>query len=113
MTTGASADAAAAHAASSTRRGLWVGLDQAWGMSTELLAAILTWTGIGWLVDRWLGTSPWFVAFGALLGNACGLYLVWLRGKQMDEAERRAREGAAPGGAHEPATPVAEVVGDR
>lgn len=48
-------------------------------MSVELIAAILTWTGIGWLVDEWLGTMPWFLVGGALLGNAAGLYLIWLR----------------------------------
>jgi len=65
-------------------RGLWCGLDQASIMGTELMSAILTWTGLGWLADRWLGTTPWLIVGGALVGNAAGLYLVWLRSGRMD-----------------------------
>lgn len=71
----------------SSRRGLWTGLDHASVMGMELMAAILTWTGIGWLVDRWLGTAPWFLAVGALLGNGAGLYLIWVRSGRMHEAQ--------------------------
>jgi hypothetical protein len=41
----------------------------------------------GWLIDRWLGTAPWFLAVGAILGNAAGIYLVWLRGRRLDSIE--------------------------
>jgi len=58
-------------------------------MGVELLAATLTWAGVGWLVDRWLGTAPWFLAIGALVGNGAGLYLVWLRGSRMQAREER------------------------
>jgi F0F1-type ATP synthase assembly protein I len=71
------------------RRGALRGLDQSSVMGVELLTGTLTWAGIGWLVDRWLGTAPWFLAIGALLGNAAGIYLVWLRGRRMDALEAR------------------------
>ena len=71
------------------RRGALRGLDQSSVMGVELLTATLTWAGIGWLVDRWLGTAPWFLAIGAVLGNAAGIYLVWLRGRRMDALEAR------------------------
>lgn len=71
----------------SHRRGVLRGLDQSSVMGVELITATLTWAGIGWLVDRWLGTEPWFFAIGALLGNAAGIYLIWLRSRRMDEAE--------------------------
>lgn len=45
----------------------------------EFLAAILTWGGIGWLVDRWLGTAPGFLIGGIVLGNSLGIYLMWIR----------------------------------
>jgi F0F1-type ATP synthase assembly protein I len=70
-------------------RGLWVGLDHASIMGTELMAAILIWTAIGWWADGWLGTTPWLLVAGALLGNAAGLYLIWLRSGRMEAAERR------------------------
>lgn len=60
------------------------GLDQASIMGVELVAAILTWGGIGWLIDAQLGTEPWGVVLGALIGNAAGLYLIFLRGNRME-----------------------------
>ena len=75
--------------AAGNRRAALRGLDQSSVMGVELIAATLTWAGIGWLVDRWLGTEPWFLVIGALVGNAAGLYLVWLRGLRMDAAEAR------------------------
>lgn len=88
------ARARGAAAARAIRRGSWTGLDQASVMGVELIAAILTWAGIGWLVDRRLGTAPWFLAVGALVGNAAGLYLVWLRGMRLQAGEER-RAGEA------------------
>jgi F0F1-type ATP synthase assembly protein I len=81
------------------RRSALRGLDQSSVMGVELLTATLTWAGIGWLVDRWLGTAPWFLAIGALLGNAAGIYLVWLRGRRMDaiEAAEADRQSGAAG----------------
>ena len=67
-----------------SQRALWHGLDQASVMGVELIAATLTWSGIGYLADRWLGTPPWFLAVGALLGNAAGIYLIWLRSNRME-----------------------------
>lgn len=79
------------------RRAAFRGLDQSSVMGVELISATLTWAGIGWLVDRWLGTDPWFLVIGALVGNAAGIYLVWLRGRRMDEAEaREAAQRASP-----------------
>lgn len=69
-----------------TRR-FWVGLDEASTMGTELIAAILTWSGVGWLLDQWLGTRPWLLVSGAMIGNAAGLYLVWLRSGRMEQRE--------------------------
>lgn len=77
-----------------TRR-FWVGLDEASLMGTELIAAILTWSAAGWFLDQWLGTRPWFLVSGALIGNAAGLYLVWLRSGRMEEQEaKEAKERA-------------------
>lgn len=76
----------------STRR-FWVGLDEASVMGTELIAAILTWSAIGWFLDQWLGTRPWFLVSGALIGNAAGLYLVWLRSGRMEQQEAKERAG--------------------
>jgi len=86
----------------SHRRSALRGLDQSSVMGVELLTATLTWAGIGWLMDRWLGTEPWFLAIGALVGNAAGIYLIWLRGGRMDASEAAdAVDGTAVDGAGE------------
>ena len=48
-------------------------------MTAEFISAVLTWTFLGWLADRWLDTDPWLVSVGAILGFAAGMYLAWLR----------------------------------
>ncbi len=66
------------------------GLDNSSVMGAELMLAIVVWTGIGWLLDEWLGTGPVLMIVGALVGNFAGLYLIWLRSGRMEDAERRA-----------------------
>lgn len=56
-------------------------------MSLELLAGILVWGGVGWLLDDWLGTEPWLLGVGVLGGFAAGLYLVWLRTNERPTKE--------------------------
>lgn len=42
-------------------------------LSTELVAGVIAGAVIGWLLDRWLGISPWgFIVF-LLLGFAAGI----------------------------------------
>ena len=89
-----------ATAPSELRRSAWIGLDQASIMGVELMSAVLTWAALGWLVDRWLGTGPWLLIVGALVGNAAGIYLVWLRSSRMEgyaqlAEPRRSPEGVA------------------
>ena len=42
-------------------------------MSTELVAGVLVGAIIGWLLDRWLGISPWGLIVFLLLGFAAGV----------------------------------------
>jgi F0F1-type ATP synthase assembly protein I len=44
------------------------------GASYTLIGAIFLLGGIGYAVDRWLGTSPWFLLGGLLLGLIVGFY---------------------------------------
>ncbi|GAA1632355.1 hypothetical protein GCM10009828_070300 [Actinoplanes couchii] len=41
-----------------------------------LIAGILSWGGIGWLVDYFVGTTGIFAAIGAVLGVAGAVYLI-------------------------------------
>ena len=42
--------------------------------SYTLIGAILLLGGIGYAVDLWRGTSPWFLLAGLLLGLIVGFY---------------------------------------
>ncbi len=41
-----------------------------------LIAGMVVWGGVGWLVDRWLGTGGIATGIGAVLGAAGGVYLI-------------------------------------
>ena len=51
--------------------------------SYTLIGAIILLGGIGYALDRWRGTSPWFLLGGLLLGVIVGFYelakAVWPR----------------------------------
>jgi ATP synthase protein I len=42
-------------------------------MSAEFVAGVLVGAAIGWLIDRWLKTSPWGLIVFLLLGFAAGV----------------------------------------
>jgi ATP synthase protein I len=42
-------------------------------LSSEFIAAIMVGVGIGWVIDRWAGTSPWGLIVFLLLGFAAGV----------------------------------------
>jgi ATP synthase protein I len=42
-------------------------------LSTELVAGVLAGAGLGWVLDYWLGISPWGMIVFLLLGFAAGV----------------------------------------
>ena len=42
------------------------------GMGWVMVASVLMCMGAGWLIDRWLGTAPWFFIGLLLLGVVAG-----------------------------------------
>jgi ATP synthase protein I len=42
-------------------------------LSSELVAGVVVGAGLGWLIDRWLGVSPWGLIIFLLLGFAAGV----------------------------------------
>ncbi len=44
------------------------------GASYTLIGAIVLLGGIGYAVDRWQGTAPWFLIGGLTLGIVVGMY---------------------------------------
>ncbi len=48
------------------------GAAQAMKLSSEFIAGVLAGAGLGWLADRFLGTSPWGLIILLLLGFCAG-----------------------------------------
>lgn len=46
----------------------------AYAVGFSLFAAVLAGLIAGWLLDRWLGTSPWLLITGIILGAGAGFY---------------------------------------
>lgn len=46
----------------------------AYAAAFSLFAAVVSGLLAGWLLDRWLGTKPWLLVTGVILGAAAGFY---------------------------------------
>ena len=47
-------------------------LGQALRLAVEMVAALIVGGGLGWFLDGWLDTRPWFMVVFLLLGAAAG-----------------------------------------
>ncbi|MGA9998364.1 MAG: AtpZ/AtpI family protein [Pyrinomonadaceae bacterium] len=45
-----------------------------YGAIFSLVISVIVCLGIGWVLDRWLGTSPWLLVSGIVLGAVVGFY---------------------------------------
>jgi ATP synthase protein I len=52
-------------------------LGLAFRIGAELVSALLVGIVLGWLVDRWLGTFPWVMVLGFVLGSVAGILNVY------------------------------------
>lgn len=50
---------------------------------------------LGWLADRWLGTT-FLVAVGVLLGAGFGIYMTWARFNRTTAGETQSRPSSTP-----------------
>jgi ATP synthase protein I len=54
------------------QKGLWSAIAFATTIGATIAAALAIGIGLGLLLDRVLGTSPWFSLLGSILGLAAG-----------------------------------------
>jgi F0F1-type ATP synthase assembly protein I len=64
----------------------WVALGFTFG------AAVVVFTGIGWLLDKWLRTIPIFTVVATLVGAVLGFLSVYFRIRRSTEESSRKRE---------------------
>jgi F0F1-type ATP synthase assembly protein I len=59
----------------------------AWALTGTLIAGILVWGGVGYLIDRLVGWRWLFLPIGMVVGVSASIYLVYLRyGRDDHEA---------------------------
>jgi len=49
----------------------------AWTISSRLIAGLVLYTGVGWLLSLWLGHRALLMAIGALVGLGLSYYLIF------------------------------------
>ena len=57
----------------------WSGMGIGWAITSTLVGGIVTVGGLGYLLDRVLGTGTALTAIGIVIGAASGIYIVYLR----------------------------------
>lgn len=68
-------------------------LGRAMRISTELIGGVVVGSGLGWLLDKWLGTWPWLFILFFLLGSAAGMLNVVRSGMQMKTGPSNPKAG--------------------
>lgn len=46
----------------------------AYAAALSLFFSVAALCGVGWAIDRWLGTRPWLMVVGIVLGAIVGFY---------------------------------------
>ncbi|KQZ93887.1 ATP F0F1 synthase subunit I [Mesorhizobium sp. Root157] len=72
-----------------------IGYGQAFKLSSEFIAGVAVGVGIGWMIDRLAGTSPWGLIVFLLLGFAAGVLNV-LRSAGLIAGFGEGKRGADP-----------------
>jgi ATP synthase protein I len=61
---------------------------EGWMEGGAFLNSILAGTLIGFFADRWLGTGPWLVVIGIVVGSYSGFLRVWRYSARIEEIPR-------------------------
>lgn len=60
------------------------GMSLAFRVGTELIVATLLGALMGYALDKWLGSRPWFMLVGVLLGGAAGCLNAYMAAQSME-----------------------------
>lgn len=74
-------------------------LAQAGSLGFTLVALVLVFTGLGYVLDRWLHTRPWLMVSGVFVGFVLGFtYLVVIMFADSSGVRDRKKRGGGGGG---------------
>jgi ATP synthase protein I len=71
------------------------GMAAGFRVAVELTAALVVGGGIGYVLDRWLGTQPWLMIVFFMIGAAAGFLTIYRTGQELDARARERREAEA------------------
>ena len=74
------------------RRELYNGFGNAMSLGIEFALGPVVFGGVGWLLDRWLGTAPILTIVLAIVGVVASFLRTWYR----YDAEMKLKEAAGP-----------------
>lgn len=63
-------------------------INEGWLEGGSFVSSILAGTLLGLLADNWLGTEPWLVVVGILVGSYSGFVRAWRYSIRMEEDPR-------------------------
>jgi ATP synthase protein I len=46
----------------------------AYAAGIALFASVVTFSAVGWFIDKWFNIAPWGIVGGIVLGSAAGLF---------------------------------------
>ena len=62
-------------------------MGNAFKLGTELVASVVVGTIIGFILDNWFGTKPWFIIIFFFLGSAAGMLNVIKTANRMQKKD--------------------------
>ncbi len=67
--------------------------DLAWKNSSRLITGLILYTGLGWLLSRWLGHQELLMAVGAMIGLGLSYYLMFRSLSHERDSARQRTDG--------------------
>lgn len=64
-------------------------VSEGWMAGSSVFGSIVSGTLLGYFADGWLGTEPWLVVTGILVGSYSGFLRIWHYSKRMETPRER------------------------
>ncbi|MDR9449759.1 MAG: AtpZ/AtpI family protein [Acidimicrobiia bacterium] len=74
---------------SSTHQQVTQAVNDGWMVGGSFFASIMSGFLLGYFADKWLGTEPWLVILGIVIGAYSGFLRLWHYAKQTEESRGR------------------------